>query len=82
MWELTGIDEDEFPFLIWDSDIDYAVMYWTKYHGMMANLDEDPVRDYAFAIWLKDNAHPVFKSVEEAIQYAKTHEWPYEQQNA
>jgi len=54
MWALQGVDEDSFPFLIWKSDDDYQVMFWSKYHGMMAHLDEDPVRDYAFAVWLKE----------------------------
>ena len=82
LWELTGIDENEFPFLIWKSDNDFSVMYWTKHSGMMANLEEDPVLDYAFALWLKENAHPVFKSIEEAEQYAEEHDWPRVQQNA
>ncbi|MFM2479530.1 hypothetical protein [Celerinatantimonas sp. MCCC 1A17872] len=76
MWKLMGVDENEFPFLIWKSEDDFSVMFWTKHSGMKANLDEDPVSDYAFAIWLKENAHPVFTSVLEAEQYAKDHEWP------
>ena len=76
MWELIGVDEDEFPFLIWNSESDFTVMYWTKHSGMMANVDEDPVRNYAFALWLEENAHPVFNSINEANQYAEEHDWP------
>jgi len=82
MWELTGIDENEFPFLIWNSEKDFVVMYWTKHSGMMANADDDPVRNYAFAIWLKENAHPIFESIVEAEKYADTHGWRRKQPNA
>jgi len=82
MWELMGKDEDDFPFLIWISDDDYQVMFWSKYNGMMAGLDEDPVRDYAFAHWLKNNAHPVFGSLEKANKYAEDHQWPRKERNA
>ena len=76
MWEVTGKDENSFPFLIWNSEDDFLVMYWKKHAGMMANADDDPVRNYAFAIWLRENAHPVFSSLDEANRYAEEHEWP------
>jgi len=76
MWALHGMDEDYFPFLIWKSEDDYQIMFWSKYNGMMAHLDEDPVRDYAFALWLKENAHPVFETLGDAEKYAKEHSWP------
>ena len=82
MWALHGIDEDSFPFLIWQSEDDYQVMFWSKYDGMMAHLDEDPVRDYAFAVWLKENALPVFETFGEAERYAKEHGWPRKQRDA
>ena len=76
MWALHGMDEDYFPFLIWESEDNYQIMFWSKYDGMMAHLDEDPVRDYAFALWLKENAHPVFETLGDAEKYAKEHSWP------
>ena len=76
MWALHGMDEDFFPFLIRESEDNYQIMFWSKYDGMMAHLDEDPVRDYAFALWLKENAHPVFETLGDAEKYAKEHSWP------
>ena len=76
MWALHGMDEDYFPFLIWESEDDYQIMFWSKYDGMMAHLDEEPVRDYAFALWLKENGHPVFETLGDAEKYAKEHSWP------
>jgi hypothetical protein len=70
------MDEDYFPFLIWRSEDDYQIMFWSKYDGMMAHLDEDPVRDYAFAMWLRESAHSTFKTLADASKYAEEHEWP------
>jgi hypothetical protein len=42
----------------------------------MAYLDEDPVRNYAFAVWLKESAHPIFKTLAEAEKFAEEREWP------
>ena len=76
MWALHGMDEDYFPFLIWTDEDDYQIMFWSKYDGMMAYLDEDPVRNYAFAVWLKESAHPIFKTLAEAEKFAEEREWP------
>ncbi|ABC28315.1 hypothetical protein HCH_01455 [Hahella chejuensis KCTC 2396] len=76
VWDLMGIDEDEFPFLIWESEESYSVIYWTKHSGMMTSLDGCPVLNYAFALWLKGNAHPVFSNIEDAEKYAEEHNWP------
>lgn len=76
MWEVTGNDENSSPFLIWNSEEDFLVMFWTKHTGLMAKADDDPVRNYAFAIWLKENGFPVFSSFEEANRYVDEHEWP------
>lgn len=82
MWKLYGMDEDNFPFLIWESEDDYSVMFWSKYSGMMACANDDEVFDYAFASWLKENAHPVFSSFTDAQAYAEEHKWPRKEQNA
>ena len=76
MWELTGKSETAFPFLIWQSESDFSIMYWTRHSGMIPRVDNDPVRNYAFAIWLKDNVHPVFANLAEAMHYALECEWP------
>ena len=76
VWELIGEDENEFPFLIWNSEIDFNVMYWSKREGIIPFTYKDPVLNYAFAIWLKENAHPVFKSLEDAEKYAMDRDWP------
>lgn len=76
MWEFTGKSETEFPFLIWQNESDFTIMYWTRHSGMMPRVDNDSVRNYAFAMWLKDNVHPVFANLAEAMQYALEREWP------
>lgn len=76
MAELMGADEDYFPFLIQDSEGDFSAMWWSKQGGMMKILDEDGVRSYATAMYLKNNAYPVFKDFEEAKKWAIDHDWP------
>jgi hypothetical protein len=76
MARLIGADEENFPFLIQVSDIDYSVMFWNVYNGMMLHLDEDQVRDYAMAKYLREHAYPVFASLQEAEKWAHEHDWP------
>ncbi|PTQ88937.1 hypothetical protein [Agitococcus lubricus] len=76
MWQLTGQDENYFPFLIGQSLTDFRIVYWSKRHGIMDYADDDPVRYYAFAYWLAENMHPVFASQAEAEQHALAREWP------
>ena len=73
---LIGMDEDNFPFLIWESENDFLVMFWNSWNGMMAMMDDDPVRNYAAAKWLKENDYPVFTSILEVEEYAVDHNWP------
>jgi hypothetical protein len=76
MARLMGANEENFPFLIQDGDDHYLVMVWNVYNGMMEHLDEDPVRDYATANYLRENAYPVFTSLQEAEKWAREHDWP------
>ena len=62
MARLIGAGEENFPFLIEGGDHNYFVMFWNVYFGVMAHLDEDPVRHYATANYLRANAYPVFAS--------------------
>lgn len=70
-----GADEDNFPFVIENEDMKMT-MFWNKYSGMLAHLDEDSVSAYATVKYLKETAYPVLKSIKEAEKYAKDQEWP------
>jgi hypothetical protein len=76
MARLMGADEENFPFLIQDGDEDYFIMFWNVYNRIMAHLDEDSVRAYATANYLKEHAYPVFASFHEAERHAREHDWP------
>lgn len=76
MARLIGADEENFPFLIQDGGYRYEIMFWNVYNGMMAHLDEDPVRGYATVKYLKEHAYPVFASPQEAEKWAQEHDWP------
>ena len=52
------------------------IVYWSKRQGIITHHDDDPVRYYAFADWLNNNAHPVFATLVEAENYAADREWP------
>lgn len=69
MWELIGKDSGEVPFLLEEADGTLTVMFWTRHSGLMAHLDEDPVRDHAFIAWLQEHNHPIFKSLDAARDY-------------
>lgn len=76
MTRLIGANEEDFPFLVRDSIGGHSVMFWNTYNGMMEHLDEDPVRAYATVRYLLENAYPVFDSSEEALAWAREHNWP------
>jgi len=77
MAELIGADEDNFPFVIRNSDTDYSVMFSNKYKGMMVHLDDDSVRAYATVQYLiVEHAYPSFDSIADAEAYAVAHHWP------
>jgi hypothetical protein len=82
MAKLMGADEENFPFLIRTGEGEYSVMFWNVYCGMMIRSDEDDVRDYAIAKYLRDHAYPVFGSIEEAEIYARERDWPRRTRNA
>lgn len=76
MWDLYGICEDNFPFVIKTEAENEKVILWNKYNGMVDCPHQDPVFLYAFSQWLIDNVHPVFASFEEAQDYAIAQDWP------
>lgn len=76
MWQLIGQDENNFPFLIGTNQANYRIVYWSKQQGIINYDDADPVRYYAFAEWLDNNAHPVFATLAEAERHALEREWP------
>ena len=76
MWQLTGQDEDYFPFVIGDDLTNYRIVYWSKKHGIINYHDTDRVRYHAFLLWLLDNMHPVFANQQQAEDFAKAREWP------
>lgn len=76
MWQLTGQDEDYFPFVIGSDLTNYHIVYWSKKHGIIDYKDIDPVRYYAFVLWLDENMHPCFASQQQAEDFAKAREWP------
>lgn len=76
MAHLMGADEENFPFLIREGEDNYSVMVWNVYNGMTVHLDEDPVRDYATAKYLREHAYPTFASPEKAAKWAQEHDWP------
>lgn len=76
MWLLIGQDENFFPFLIGTAVDNYRVVYWSKRHGIISYYDDDPVRYYAFMLWLDDNIHPAFATLAAAERHAVDREWP------
>lgn len=62
--------------MIWNSETDFKVMFWSKKEGIIPFSHNDPVLTYAFAVWLRENVHPVFKSIQEAEKYAIDRDWP------
>ncbi len=76
MWQLTGQDEDYFPFVIGDDLTNYRIVYWSKKHGIINYHDADLVSYHAFLLWLLDNMHPVFANQQQAEDFAKAREWP------
>jgi hypothetical protein len=76
MWQLTGQDENYFPFIIGDDLTHYRIVYWSKKHGIIKYCDADSVRYHAFLLWLLDNMHPVFANQQQAEDFAKAREWP------
>jgi hypothetical protein len=74
MAELMGADDENFPFVIEDGF--GAVYFWNVHHGIMAWIDEDPVRNHAMIQFLREHAYPTFKTIQDADQYAKEHDWP------
>jgi hypothetical protein len=76
MATLMGADEDNFPFLVKDTDGGFDVFWWCSYSGLLYMIDEDSVRAYATVAYLMDHAYPRFESIEDAKAWAKSHDWP------
>jgi hypothetical protein len=83
MAAVIGADEENLPFLIrHDAECDddepgaFLVMCWNTYNGIMARLDEDPVREYAVVKYLREHGYPAFANFAEAEKWAIDHNWP------
>jgi len=76
MATLMGADEDNFPFLVNDRNGGYDIYWWTTHSGIMTQIDEDSVRAFATMTYLLEHAYPRFESIEDAEEWAKSHEWP------
>lgn len=70
-----GEDADNLPFLM-EQDGVLTVMVWNAFCGPMVRLDDDSVRAYAQAEYLRRNGYPCFKSFDEIEPFAKDHNWP------
>ncbi|MBT5904114.1 MAG: hypothetical protein HOH58_18605 [Opitutaceae bacterium] len=79
MAKLMGANENRFPFLIQDNEEAHLIVWWIKDGGIKMLHDEDRVRSFATAMYLKENAYPVFKDIKEAENWAKKHDWPLHQ---
>ncbi len=75
MAELIGADEAHFPFIIKDGER-VTICFWESQFGIVMHHDEDPVKAYATQRYLRENAYPVFDSMEAAEAYAIAHNWP------
>lgn len=76
MAALMGADEDNFPFLVKNTDGGFNIHWWNAYSGIMTQIDEDSVRAFATAVYLMDNAYPRFDSIADAEAWVTSHEWP------
>ncbi len=76
MATLMGADEDNFPLLLKAADGEFEVCWWNSSSGFMTAIDEDAVRSYATLTYLINHAYPRFDSLEDAENWAKTHNWP------
>ena len=72
---LIGADEDNFPFLVVESESE-TICFWNAYNGIMDLLMEDQVQEYALKEFLRENAYPVFDSIESAEKHAIDRAWP------
>jgi hypothetical protein len=78
MADLMGADPNNFPFVVCPPDGSPTIMIWNRPNGMMAHLEEDPVRHHATVEYLREHAYPEFKSLNEAETYAREHDWTLE----
>jgi hypothetical protein len=81
MARLMGADEENLPFLLQASDDEHSVMFCNEYNGMVLLLDEDQVRAYAMAKYLREQGYPVFASPQEAEKWANEHNRPRKPQH-
>ncbi|GAB5407537.1 MAG: hypothetical protein Aurels2KO_57680 [Aureliella sp.] len=76
MAALMGATEDNFPFLVRDSNGDYGAMWWNAYSGIMIQMNDDDVQVYALVQYLLEQAYPRFDSIEDAEKWSIAHDWP------
>ena len=75
---LKGATPDRFPFLVRSEShpLGYDGCWWNAYCGVMIEMNDDSVEDYAFVGYLLEHAYPRFESFDDAEQWAKDHDWP------
>ena len=76
MAKRMGADEDNFPFLVQSADDRVEVVFWNTYCGMMVNMNDDMVSEFALVKYLRENGYQVFGSIEEAERFAQEGHWP------
>jgi len=74
-------DDDNRAFIL-DQHGVAAVMYWNAFWGPMAVMDDDSVRAFAQAEYLRRHNYPCFKSYDEIDAYATSHHWPRKKREA
>jgi hypothetical protein len=75
---LKGATPVRFPFLVRSEShpLGYDGCWWNPYCGVMIEMNDDTVEDYAFVGYLLEHAYPRFESFDDAEQWAKDHDWP------
>ncbi|HBE69208.1 MAG TPA: hypothetical protein DDW52_13750 [Planctomycetaceae bacterium] len=78
MAALKGASEDRFPFLVRSEShpLGYNGCWWNPYCGIMIEMNDDAVEDYAFVAYLLEHAYPRFDSFDDADRWATDHGWP------
>lgn len=78
MASLKGATETRFPFLVrLDSHpLGYTACWWNVYMGIMIEMNDDAVEDFALVAYLIDRAYPRFDTFADAEKWSVDHDWP------
>lgn len=78
MASLKGATEQRFPFLVRleSHPLGYSACWWNVYMGIMIEMNDDAVEDFALVSFLLDNAYPKFDSFADAEKWSVVHDWP------